>query len=131
MFSKILQIPKEKEVQVLLHSRLPCYLLYKMNESCLLQTIHSYCQFCGGVHHEENNVLQEVGKRKSFYLNQWSPYSRKNVLGQPRGVGWGGRWEGGSRGRGHIYTYGWFMLMNQKPTQYCKAIIHQLKINNF
>ena len=23
------------------------------------------------------------------------------------------------------------MLMNQKPTQYCKAIIHQLKINNF
>ena len=25
---------------------------------------------------------------------------------QPRGVGWGGRWEGGSRGRGHRYTYG-------------------------
>ena len=25
---------------------------------------------------------------------------------QPRGVGWGGTWEGGSRGRGHIYTYG-------------------------
>ena len=25
---------------------------------------------------------------------------------QPRGVGWGGRWEGGSRGRGHMYTYG-------------------------
>ena len=23
-----------------------------------------------------------------------------------RGVGWGGRWEGGSRGRGHMYTYG-------------------------
>jgi len=22
-------------------------------------------------------------------------------LGQPRGVGWGGRWEGHSRGRGH------------------------------
>ena len=30
---------------------------------------------------------------------------------QSRGVGWGGRWEGGSRGRGHMYTYGWFMLM--------------------
>ena len=26
--------------------------------------------------------------------------------GQPRGVGWGGRWEGGSRGRGYVYTYG-------------------------
>ena len=22
------------------------------------------------------------------------------------GVGWGGRWEGGSRGKGHMYTYG-------------------------
>ena len=25
---------------------------------------------------------------------------------QPRGVGWGGRWEGGSKGREHMYTYG-------------------------
>ena len=27
-------------------------------------------------------------------------------LKQPRMVGWGGRWEGVSRGRGHMYTYG-------------------------
>ena len=27
-------------------------------------------------------------------------------LYQPRGVGWGGRWEGGSKERGYIYTYG-------------------------
>ena len=27
-------------------------------------------------------------------------------LYQPRGVGWGGRWEGGSKGRGYMYTYG-------------------------
>ena len=25
---------------------------------------------------------------------------------QPRRVGWGMRWEGGSKGRGYIYTYG-------------------------
>ena len=25
------------------------------------------------------------------------------ALYQPRGVGWGGRWEGGSKGRGYIY----------------------------
>ena len=31
----------------------------------------------------------------------------KNVF-QPRDVGWGGEWEGGSRGSGHMYTYGWF-----------------------
>ena len=28
------------------------------------------------------------------------------ALYQPRGVGWGGRYERGSRGRGYIYTYG-------------------------
>ena len=27
-------------------------------------------------------------------------------LYQPRGVGWGRRWEGGSKGRGYMYTYG-------------------------
>ena len=30
----------------------------------------------------------------------------KRALYQSRGVGWGGRWEGGSKGRGYIYTYG-------------------------
>ena len=35
-----------------------------------------------------------------------------------------GRWEGVSRGRGHMYTYDWVMLVVwQKPTQYCKAVI--------
>ena len=29
----------------------------------------------------------------------WSIY-------QTRGVGWGGGWEGGSKGRGCMYTYG-------------------------
>ena len=28
------------------------------------------------------------------------------ALYQPRGVGWGWRWEGGSKGRGCMYTYG-------------------------
>ena len=27
-------------------------------------------------------------------------------LCQPRGVGWGGRWEGVSKRRGYMYTYG-------------------------
>ena len=26
--------------------------------------------------------------------------------GQPGRVGWGGRWEGGSRGKGYVHTYG-------------------------
>ena len=42
--------------------------------------------------------------------------------------------EGDLGGRGHTYTYGQFMLLlihQQKPTQYCKAIIPQLKIISF
>ena len=30
----------------------------------------------------------------------------KPALYQPRGVRWGGGWEGGSKGRGYMYTYG-------------------------
>ena len=32
--------------------------------------------------------------------------SQTGTLYQPRGMGWGGRWEGGSEGRGYMYTYG-------------------------
>jgi len=44
-------------------------------------------------------------------------------------VGWGGRREGGSRGRGHT-SFLWLIRVDvrQRPTQYCKAIILQLKI---
>ena len=41
----------------------------------------------------------------------------------------GGRWEGGLRVKGH-YIYLWLIHVDvwQKPTQYCKAIILQLKL---
>ena len=32
--------------------------------------------------------------------------TQTGALYQPRGVGWEGRWEGGSKGRGYMYTYG-------------------------
>ena len=32
--------------------------------------------------------------------------TQTGALYQPRGVEWGGRWEGGSKGRGYMYTYG-------------------------
>jgi len=35
---------------------------------------------------------------------------KQGALYQPRGVGWGGRWEGGYKGRAYVYTCGWFML---------------------
>ena len=32
--------------------------------------------------------------------------TQTGALYQPRGVGSGGRWEGGSKGRGYMHTYG-------------------------
>ena len=52
------------------------------------------------------------------------------ALGRPRGTGWGGRWEGGSRWGTHVNP--WLIHVNvwQKPLQYCKVISLQLiKIN--
>ena len=31
--------------------------------------------------------------------------TQTGALYQPRGVGWGGRWEGAVKGRGYMYTY--------------------------
>ena len=42
---------------------------------------------------------------------QFTEGAQSSALWQPREAGWGGRWEGGSRERGHMYTCGWFMLI--------------------
>ena len=31
--------------------------------------------------------------------------TQTGALYHPRVVGWGGRWEGGSKGKGYMYTY--------------------------
>ena len=36
--------------------------------------------------------------------------TQTGALCQPSGVGWGGIWEGVSKGRGYMYTYSGFML---------------------
>ena len=46
-----------------------------------------------------------------------SQETQTGALYPPRGVGWGGRWEGGSKGRGYMYTYGWFMLRFDRKQQ--------------
>ena len=52
------------------------------------------------------------------------------ALGRPRGMGWRGRWEGGSGWGTHVNP--WLIHVNvwQKPLQYCKVVSLQLiKIN--
>ena len=54
--------------------------------------------------------------------------TQTRALQQPRGVGWGGRWEGDLRGRGHrVHLWVIHADIWQKTTKFCKAIILQLK----
>ena len=55
---------------------------------------------------------------------------RAGALGRPRGMGWGGRWEGGSGWETHVNPWLTHVNVWQKPLQYCKVISLQLiKIN--
>ena len=47
----------------------------------------------------------------------WLRKLKQGSLYQPREVGWGGRWEGGSKQRGYMYTYGCFVLRFDRKQQ--------------
>ena len=56
--------------------------------------------------------------------------TQTGALYQPRGVEWGGRWEGGSKGKGYMYTCGWFMLrFDRKQQTSVKQLLFNKKIN--
>ena len=48
------------------------------------------------------------------------------ALGRPRGIGWRGRWDGGSGWGIHVYPRLIHVNVWQKPLQYCKVISLQL-----
>ena len=52
--------------------------------------------------------------------------TQTGALYQPRRVGWGGRWEEGSKGRGYMYTYGLFLLRFDRKQQ---KSVKQLSFN--
>ena len=55
---------------------------------------------------------------------------RAGARGRPRGLGWVGRWEGGSGWGTHVNPGLIHVNVWQKPLQYCKVISLQLiKIN--
>jgi len=56
--------------------------------------------------------------------------TQTGALYQPGGVGCGGRWGVGSKGRGYMYTYGWFMLRFDRKQQISvKQLSFNKKIN--
>ena len=55
---------------------------------------------------------------------------RAGALGRPRGMGWGGTWEGGSGWGTHVNQWLIHVSVWQKPLQYYEVISVQLiKIN--
>ena len=58
------------------------------------------------------------------------PVLRAGALGRPRGMGWGGRREGGSGWGTHVSPWLIHVKVWQKPLQYYKVInLHLIKIN--
>ena len=54
--------------------------------------------------------------------------TQTGALYQPRGVGWGGRREQGSKGRTYMYTYGWFMLRLDRKQNSVKQLFFNKKL---
>ena len=67
----------------------------------------------------------------SWCITQGAQHS---TMWQSRWMRWGGGWGEGSRERGHVYLWLTHVVVWQKLTQNCKAVIPQLKkkkINSF
>ena len=76
------------------------------------------------------HVYYQVWNRSPAQVGCMRQVLGAGALRWPRGMGWGGRWEGGSGGGTHVNP--WLIHVNvwQKPLQYCKVISLQLiKIN--
>ena len=70
-------------------------------------------------------IICEIDHQSRF--NAWGRVLRAGALGWPWGMGWGGRWEGGSGWGTRVHP--WLIRVNvwQKLPQYCKVISLQLK----
>ena len=62
-----------------------------------------------------------------YKFDAWSRALKASALGEPRGMQWEGRWEGGSGWQTHVHLWLIHVSVWQKPPQYCKEIILQLK----
>ena len=78
----------------------------------------------------DDKRLETVWNRSPVQVGCMRQVLEAGALGWPRGMGWGGKWEGGSGWGTHVNP--WLIHVNvwQKSLQYCKVISLQLvKIN--
>ena len=75
-------------------------------------------------------VCYQGGNRPPAQVGCMRQVLRAGALGRPRGMEWGGTWEGGSGWGTHVNPWLIHVSVWQKPLQYCKVINLQLiKIN--
>ena len=75
-------------------------------------------------------TICEIDHQSKF--DAWNRALKTGALGQPRGMGWGGRREeGGALGWGtHVHPWLIHVSVWQKPPQYYKAVSLQIKYIN-
>ena len=86
----------------------------------------------GGMFRENSIETSILSRVKQTTSPGWMHETvlRPGVLGRPRGMGWGGRWEGRSGWGTHVNPWLIHVSVWQNPLQYCKVISLQLiKIN--
>ena len=68
-------------------------------------------------------------ERIALKYHMWnrSPVQIRCALGQPWGIGWGGRWKEDSEWGTYVHPWLIHVSVWQKPLQYCKVIWLQLK----
>ena len=72
-----------------------------------------------------DNIIFEADRQSTF--DAWDRVFRAGALKYPWGMGWGGRWEGGSGWGTHVHPWLIHVYVWQKPPQYYKIISLQLK----
>ena len=109
----------------------PTQVLYPDGTECAEGRSHQRpAQFCEFSHGKRGLGVGDKEGRwwlAHYLLDCTSQETQTRALNQPRRVGWWERWEGGSKGRGYMYTYGWFMLRFDRKQQ---NSVNQLSFNN-
>jgi len=95
------------------------YWLWDLISLCLLINVYSQIKFCSSyVVQSSNNKLEDPKPCFLEVTHFFLGFCICNISSinntKLRGVGWEEKWEGDSKGRRYMYTYGWFMLMYSK-----------------
>ena len=104
------------------------YAKQKKRHRCIEQTFGLYGRRRGwhDLREASKHVYYQVWNRLSVQVGYMRQVLGAGALGWPRGMGWGGRCEGGSGWGTHVNPCLIHVNVWQNPLQYCKVISLQL-----